>query len=77
MKLNLAIALRISAKRDTSGTYMPSWLAQRSNMYKGNIMQKIAGMLFMYALISLWVMGWLDIFGPQYTWWNLIKIMGG
>jgi hypothetical protein len=45
-------------------------------MHQGIIMQKVAGILFTYALLSLWVMGWVDIFGPEYTWWNFIYLMG-
>ena len=32
---------------------------------------------FGYLLITLFVLGWIDIgFGPQYTWWNLISMFG-
>lgn len=32
--------------------------------------------LFMYALITLFLAGWLDIFGPEYTWWAAIYHLG-
>lgn len=32
--------------------------------------------LFMYALLTLLLAGWLDIFGPEYTWWAVIYHLG-
>ena len=31
----------------------------------------------MYVLLALFIAGWLNIFGPQYTWWALIAWFGG
>lgn len=32
--------------------------------------------LVLYALITLLLAGWLDIFGPEYTWWAAIYHLG-
>ena len=33
--------------------------------------------IFGYCLIIIFALGWMDIgFGPEYTWWNTIKIIG-
>lgn len=33
--------------------------------------------LFGYALVIVFALGWIDIgFGPEYTWWNLIRFFG-
>lgn len=32
--------------------------------------------LTLYALISLSIAGWFNLFGPEYTWWNVIYILG-
>lgn len=35
------------------------------------------GELFGYALVIVFALGWIDIgFGPEYTWWNLIRFLG-
>ena len=29
-----------------------------------------------YLILGLWCLGWLNIFGPEYTWWALIYHFG-
>lgn len=30
-----------------------------------------------YILVLVFALGWMDIgFGPEYTWWNLIRFFG-
>ena len=31
----------------------------------------------MYVCIGLFMMGWFNIFGPEYTFWHLIAKFGG
>lgn len=37
---------------------------------------QVAFTLFMYALISLFMAGWMDIIGPEYTWWAVVYHLG-
>jgi len=33
--------------------------------------------MFGGAMIAIFVLGWMNIFGAQYTWWALMKYLGG
>lgn len=40
------------------------------------MMDKVLSILLGYVFLGLFVAGWFDIFGPEYTWWNFIYVMG-
>jgi hypothetical protein len=42
-------------------------------MSKSEWRSEIAG----YIAITIFALGWMDVgFGPEYTWWNIIAIIG-